>query len=149
MRLPGVEPGSIAWKAIILTVGLQTRVVAEESSLYYLYVLCFLFSWCNLVWSLFGTWPPMEMKLSRGPWMRRQFTTLFSPFLTIHPSSFSSIPSMSHPFPSINSPALTHSRSPHSFSNGRSLSFSAAATLESPLPPTLSGIIGIPFSVNT
>jgi hypothetical protein len=24
MRLPGVEPGSIAWKAIILTVGLQT-----------------------------------------------------------------------------------------------------------------------------
>ncbi|OMP06100.1 transcription factor bHLH30-like protein [Corchorus olitorius] len=27
MRLPGVEPGSIAWKAIILTVGLQTLVV--------------------------------------------------------------------------------------------------------------------------
>lgn len=26
MRLPGVEPGSIAWKAIILTVGLQTLV---------------------------------------------------------------------------------------------------------------------------
>ena len=25
MRLPGVEPGSIAWKAIILTVGLQTH----------------------------------------------------------------------------------------------------------------------------
>ncbi|KAK7359251.1 hypothetical protein VNO77_01204 [Canavalia gladiata] len=25
MRLPGVEPGSIAWKAIILTVGLQTQ----------------------------------------------------------------------------------------------------------------------------
>ncbi|RDX89005.1 hypothetical protein CR513_29323, partial [Mucuna pruriens] len=24
LRLPGVEPGSIAWKAIILTVGLQT-----------------------------------------------------------------------------------------------------------------------------
>ena len=24
VRLPGVEPGSIAWKAIILTVGLQT-----------------------------------------------------------------------------------------------------------------------------
>ena len=24
MRLPGVEPRSIAWKAIILTVGLQT-----------------------------------------------------------------------------------------------------------------------------
>ena len=27
MRLPGVEPGSISWKAIILTVGLQTRVM--------------------------------------------------------------------------------------------------------------------------
>ena len=27
MRLPGVEPGSIAWKAIILTVGLQTLCV--------------------------------------------------------------------------------------------------------------------------
>ena len=26
MRLPGVEPGSIAWKAIILTVGLQTQM---------------------------------------------------------------------------------------------------------------------------
>jgi hypothetical protein len=26
LRLPGVEPGSIAWKAIILTVGLQTRL---------------------------------------------------------------------------------------------------------------------------
>ena len=25
LRLPGVEPGSIAWKAIILTVGLQTQ----------------------------------------------------------------------------------------------------------------------------
>ena len=27
MRLPGVEPGSIAWKAIILTVGLQTPLI--------------------------------------------------------------------------------------------------------------------------
>jgi hypothetical protein len=27
MRLPGVEPGSIAWKAIILTVGLQTPLM--------------------------------------------------------------------------------------------------------------------------
>ena len=27
MRLPGVEPGSIAWKAIILTVGLQTLLM--------------------------------------------------------------------------------------------------------------------------
>ena len=27
LRLPGVEPGSIAWKAIILTVGLQTLIV--------------------------------------------------------------------------------------------------------------------------
>ncbi|AES71441.1 hypothetical protein MTR_3g077010 [Medicago truncatula] len=34
MRLPGVEPGSIAWKAIILTVGLQTLVdiVAKQNS---------------------------------------------------------------------------------------------------------------------
>ena len=30
MRLPGVEPGSIAWKAIILTVGLQTLDVIRE-----------------------------------------------------------------------------------------------------------------------
>ena len=29
MRLPGVEPGSIAWKAIILTVGLQTLACTE------------------------------------------------------------------------------------------------------------------------
>ena len=29
MRLPGVEPGSIAWKAIILTVGLQTQMLKE------------------------------------------------------------------------------------------------------------------------
>lgn len=26
LRLPGAEPGSIAWKAIILTVGLQTLI---------------------------------------------------------------------------------------------------------------------------
>ena len=32
MRLPGVEPGSIAWKAIILTVGLQT--LSPESANY-------------------------------------------------------------------------------------------------------------------
>ena len=30
MRLPGVEPGSIAWKAIILTVGLQTLDVSQS-----------------------------------------------------------------------------------------------------------------------
>ena len=29
LRLPGVEPGSIAWKAIILTVGLQTLDVLQ------------------------------------------------------------------------------------------------------------------------
>ena len=29
LRLPGVEPGSIAWKAIILTVGLQTLVATS------------------------------------------------------------------------------------------------------------------------
>ncbi len=36
MRLPGVEPGSIAWKAIILTVGLQTlgcEPVLQETNL--------------------------------------------------------------------------------------------------------------------
>ncbi|KAK8501533.1 hypothetical protein V6N12_057872 [Hibiscus sabdariffa] len=34
MRLPGFEPGSIVWKAIILTVGLQTQdiyVLSKES----------------------------------------------------------------------------------------------------------------------
>ncbi|KAI3467517.1 hypothetical protein Pfo_024180 [Paulownia fortunei] len=82
----------------------------------------------------------MEMKLSRGPWMRRQLATLCSPFQTIHFSSFLPIPPMSHSFPSIiNSPSLTHSLSPHSFSHGRSLSFSAAATLQSSLSPTPSG----------
>ena len=30
LRLPGVEPGSIAWKAIILTVGLQTLDVSSS-----------------------------------------------------------------------------------------------------------------------
>ena len=30
LRLPGVEPGSIAWKAIILTVGLQTLDVCID-----------------------------------------------------------------------------------------------------------------------
>ena len=29
LRLPGVEPGSIAWKAIILTVGLQTLTAGQ------------------------------------------------------------------------------------------------------------------------
>ncbi|KAK2660797.1 hypothetical protein Ddye_007330 [Dipteronia dyeriana] len=33
MRLPGVEPGSIAWKAIILTVGLQTLGGNDASQL--------------------------------------------------------------------------------------------------------------------
>ena len=37
MRLPGVEPGSIAWKAIILTVGLQT--LGEKQTLFDKYVL--------------------------------------------------------------------------------------------------------------
>ncbi|KAG8366134.1 hypothetical protein BUALT_Bualt17G0044200 [Buddleja alternifolia] len=85
----------------------------------------------------------MEMKLSRGPWMRRQFAVLCSP---TYPSSFSLIPPISHhPFSSINSPPLTHSVSPHSFSGRRrSLSYSAAAaaTLQSYLsPPTSSCII--------
>ena len=31
LRLPGVEPGSIAWKAIILTVGLQTLGLLKTS----------------------------------------------------------------------------------------------------------------------
>ena len=34
MRLPGVEPGSIAWKAIILTVGLQTLSLIEELKIF-------------------------------------------------------------------------------------------------------------------
>jgi hypothetical protein len=32
LRLPGVEPGSIAWKAIILTVGLQTLGVIMRNN---------------------------------------------------------------------------------------------------------------------
>ena len=36
MRLPGVEPGSIAWKAIILTVGLQTRSLDFRAIVNYL-----------------------------------------------------------------------------------------------------------------
>ena len=35
MRLPGVEPGSIAWKAIILTVGLQTPSCLQKLLLFY------------------------------------------------------------------------------------------------------------------
>ena len=38
LRLPGVEPGSIAWKAIILTVGLQTLVDSEAINYKYHYV---------------------------------------------------------------------------------------------------------------
>jgi hypothetical protein len=41
MRLPGVEPGSIAWKAIILTVGLQTQ--------YILYLEISIMSYVNFV----------------------------------------------------------------------------------------------------
>ena len=36
MRLPGVEPGSIAWKAIILTVGLQTLVGIVAKQIIYI-----------------------------------------------------------------------------------------------------------------
>ncbi len=35
LRLPGVEPGSIAWKAIILTLGLQTLLTADIPVKYY------------------------------------------------------------------------------------------------------------------
>jgi hypothetical protein len=35
VRLPGVEPGSIAWKAIILTVGLQTPLYSLISFINY------------------------------------------------------------------------------------------------------------------
>ncbi|KAK6160192.1 hypothetical protein DH2020_003573 [Rehmannia glutinosa] len=83
----------------------------------------------------------MEMKLSHGPRMRRQLATLYSTFHTIYSSS--SFSPISHRFPSINSSPLSY----HSFSHGRSLSFSAAATLPSPLSPTPSGdeeISGIP-----
>ena len=38
MRLPGVEPGSIAWKAIILTVGLQTLDVLIRLLIFIIYV---------------------------------------------------------------------------------------------------------------
>ena len=38
MRLPGVEPGSIAWKAIILTVGLQTLLVDDIRYSQYIYL---------------------------------------------------------------------------------------------------------------
>ena len=34
MRLPGVEPGSIAWKAIILTVGLQTLAEIQATTVF-------------------------------------------------------------------------------------------------------------------
>ncbi|KAK6139219.1 hypothetical protein DH2020_027039 [Rehmannia glutinosa] len=83
----------------------------------------------------------MEMKVSHGPRMRRQLATLYSTFHTIYSSS--SFSPISHRFPSINSSPLSY----HSFSHGRSLSFSAAATLPSPLSPTPSGdeeISGIP-----
>ena len=39
MRLPGVEPGSIAWKAIILTVGLQTLLLRDSCKDVYLEIL--------------------------------------------------------------------------------------------------------------
>ena len=38
LRLPGVEPGSIAWKAIILTVGLQTLVAMSFCLLLFTHV---------------------------------------------------------------------------------------------------------------
>ncbi|KAL7133078.1 hypothetical protein ABFS83_12G116800 [Erythranthe nasuta] len=76
----------------------------------------------------------MEMKLSRGPWMRRQLATLSSPFQTVYSSSISPIPPIFHPSKSsTNPPSLTHSSS-----YGRSFSLSAAATLQSSLSPTVS-----------
>ncbi|KAL7091668.1 hypothetical protein ACP275_12G119200 [Erythranthe tilingii] len=77
----------------------------------------------------------MEMKLSRGPWMRRQLATLSSPLQTVYSSSsLSPIPPISNPLkPSTNPPSLAHSSS-----YGRSFSLSAAATLQPSLSPTLS-----------
>ncbi|GFP93339.1 protein argonaute 4 [Phtheirospermum japonicum] len=57
----------------------------------------------------FGTWPSMEMKLSQGPWMSRQMTTVCSAFHTMHSSSSFSIRSIH--FPSIKSSLLTNSLS--------------------------------------
>ncbi|GFQ05926.1 dual-specificity RNA methyltransferase rlmn [Phtheirospermum japonicum] len=88
----------------------------------------------------------MEMKLSQGPWMRRQLTTVCSAFHTIHSSSSFSIRSIH--FPSIKSSSFTKSLF-HSFPDGRSLSFSAAAaTPPSSLSLSASGSVednGIPM----
>ncbi|KAL3631029.1 hypothetical protein CASFOL_024013 [Castilleja foliolosa] len=85
----------------------------------------------------FGTLPSIEMKLSQGPWMRRQLATVT--FHTI-PSSSNSFRSIR--FPSINSCSLTNSLSHNSFPVGRSLSFSAsAATLPSSISPTAPGTV--------
>ncbi|PIN13019.1 23S rRNA (adenine(2503)-C(2))-methyltransferase [Handroanthus impetiginosus] len=62
--------------------------------------------------------------------MRRHLTALFYPSLTLYHPSSSIIPSISLPSPPISSPALTHSISSSSSSHGRSLSFSATATLQ-------------------
>ncbi|KAL6567819.1 hypothetical protein OROGR_001487 [Orobanche gracilis] len=70
------------------------------------------------------------MKLSQGPPMRRQLSTVCSAFQTIYSSCFLPV----H-FPYTNSDALTYSLCHRSFSDGRSLSFSAAATPPSPLSP--------------
>ncbi|KAL6571813.1 hypothetical protein OROHE_002682 [Orobanche hederae] len=77
----------------------------------------------------------MEMKLNQGPPMRRQLSTVCSAFQTIYSSCFLPI----H-FPYINSAALTYSLSHRSFSNGRSLSFSAAVTPPSSLSPISSAL---------
>ncbi|KAL8519045.1 hypothetical protein ACS0TY_010115 [Phlomoides rotata] len=70
----------------------------------------------------------MEMKLSRGPWMRRHLATLFSPVQTISSSAPVRLPFTS------SVPPL----SLHSFPNGPSLSISAA-TLHTSISPAPSG----------
>ncbi|XP_057774507.1 uncharacterized protein LOC130993588 [Salvia miltiorrhiza] len=67
----------------------------------------------------------MEMTLSRGQWMRRHLATLCFPLQPLHSSSFS-------PIRFLNPPSISHSLYSFPFlSNGPSLSFSAAATLQS------------------
>lgn len=53
MRLPGVEPGSIAWKAIILTVGLQTLSPESEN-----------YNFINFVISVVGVCMQKELTMS-------------------------------------------------------------------------------------
>ena len=54
MRLPGVEPGSIAWKAIILTVGLQTPNMVCWSYKYLFIMITFSVNYYYFLYCLFN-----------------------------------------------------------------------------------------------